>query len=160
MQGEVGFLETFKAIVAQVCPVLMIPLVLARLTNKFLPTLRDKIREVKDLAFYLWMVALALAMATATRAFAHTAIDWSTLLGIIAVTAAACLMQFFIGRKIGKPFGDSISAGQALGQKNTVFVIWLAYTFMDPICAVAGGFYSIWHNTVNSWQLYKNGLKK
>lgn len=156
MQGEVGFLETFKAIVAQVCPVLMIPLILARLTDRFLPTLRDKIRQVKDLAFYLWMVALALAMATATRAFAHTAIDGTTLLGIMGITAAACLMQFFIGRKIGKPFGDSISAGQALGQKNTVFVIWLAYTFMDPICAVAGGFYSIWHNTVNSWQLYKN----
>lgn len=155
MQGEVGFSETFGAIVAQVCPVLMIPLVLARLTNRFLPKLRDKIRQVKDLAFYLWMVALALAMATASRAFAHTQIDFMTLLGIIGVTAAACLMQFYIGRKIGKPFGDSISAGQALGQKNTVFVIWLAYTFMDPICAVAGGFYSIWHNTVNSWQLYR-----
>jgi BASS family bile acid:Na+ symporter len=74
----------------------------------------------------------------------------------MGVTAAACLMQFYIGRKIGKPFGDNISAGQALGQKNTVFVIWLAYTFMDPICAVAGGFYSIWHNTVNSWQLYRH----
>lgn len=155
MQGEIGFAETFRAIVAQVCPVLMIPLILARLTNQFLPKLRDKIREVKDLAFYLWIVALALAMATATRAFAHTNMDAYTLLGIMAITATACLMQFFIGRKIGKPFGDSISAGQALGQKNTVFVIWLAYTFMDPICAVAGGFYSIWHNTVNSWQLYR-----
>jgi BASS family bile acid:Na+ symporter len=156
VQNEVGFLETFTSIVKQVCPVLMIPLILARLTNRFLPTLRDKIRKAKDLAFYLWMVALALAMATASRAFAHTDIDALTVLGIMAITAFTCLLQFFIGRKIGKPFGDSISAGQALGQKNTVFVIWLAYTFMDPICAVAGGFYSIWHNTVNSIQLYRN----
>ncbi|MED9995485.1 MAG: transporter [Paludibacteraceae bacterium] len=156
VQNEVGFLETFTSIVKQVCPVLMIPLILARLTNRFLPTLRDKIRKAKDLAFYLWMIALALAMATASRAFAHTDIDALTVLGIMAITAFTCLLQFFIGRKIGKPFGDSISAGQALGQKNTVFVIWLAYTFMDPICAVAGGFYSIWHNTVNSIQLYRN----
>lgn len=154
--NDIGFVDTLTSIVKQVCPVLMIPLILARLTNRFLPKLRDKIRQVKDLAFYLWMVALALAMATASRAFAHTEIDILTLLGIMGVTAVACLLQFFIGRKIGKPFGDSISAGQAFGQKNTVFVIWLAYTFMDPICAVAGGFYSIWHNTVNSWQLYKN----
>lgn len=156
VQNEVSFTHTFTSIVQQVCPVLMIPLVLARLTNRFLPTLRDKIRKAKDLAFYLWMVALALAMATASRAFAHTDIDALTVLGIMAITAFTCLLQFFIGRKIGKPFGDSISAGQALGQKNTVFVIWLAYTFMDPICAVAGGFYSIWHNTVNSIQLYRN----
>ena len=105
---------------------------MARLSNKFLPTLRDKIRQVKDLAFYLWMVALALAMATATRAFAHTAIDWSTLLGIIAVTAAACLMQFFIGRKIGKPFGDSISAGQALGQKKYRFCYLVSLHLYGP----------------------------
>ena len=134
----------------------MIPLILARLTNRFLPKLRDKITQIKDLAFYLWMVALALAMATASRAFALTDIDLYTLLGIIAITASSCVLQFFVGRRIGKPFGDHISAGQALVQKNTVFVIWLAYTFMDPICAVAGGLYSIWHNTINSIQLYRN----
>ncbi|MBQ2025766.1 MAG: transporter [Paludibacteraceae bacterium] len=156
VQNEVGFLETFTSIVKQVCPVLMIPLILARLTNRYLPKLRDQIRKAKDAAFYLWMVALALAMATATRAFAHTNIDLMTVIGIMVITAITCLFQFYVGRKIGKPFGDSISAGQALGQKNTVFVIWLAYTFMDPICAVAGGFYSIWHNTVNSIQLYRN----
>lgn len=156
VQNEVGFLETFTSIVKQVCPVLMIPLILARLTNRYLPKLRDQIRKAKDAAFYLWMIALALAMATATRAFAHTNIDLMTVIGIMVITAITCLFQFYVGRKIGKPFGDSISAGQALGQKNTVFVIWLAYTFMDPICAVAGGFYSIWHNTVNSIQLYRN----
>lgn len=156
VQNELGFTEAFTSIIKQVFPVIMIPLILARLTNRFLPKLREKIIKVKDLAFYLWMVALALAMATASRAFAHTDIDLYTLLGIILITASSCVLQFFVGRRIGKPFGDHISAGQALGQKNTVFVIWLAYTFMDPICAVAGGFYSIWHNTINSIQLYRN----
>ena len=159
VQNEIGFTETFTSIVKQVCPVLMIPLILARLTSRYLPKLRDKITQIKDLAFYLWMVALGLAMATASRAFANTQIDFYTVLGILLITATACLLQFFIGRRIGKVFGDQISAGQALGQKNTVFVIWLAYTFMDPICAVAGGFYSIWHNTVNSIQLYRHNNK-
>ena len=45
--------------------------------------------------------------------------------------------------------------GQALGQKNTVFAIWFAYTFMTPVTAIAGGFYSVWHNIVNTWQLYR-----
>ena len=159
MNNEIGFTETFLSIIKQVGPVLMIPLILARLTSRYLPKLRDKITQIKDLAFYLWMVALGLAMATASRAFANTQIDFYTVLGILLITATACLLQFFIGRRIGKVFGDQISAGQALGQKNTVFVIWLAYTFMDPICAVAGGLYSIWHNTVNSIQLYRHNNK-
>ena len=48
-----------------------------------------------------------------------------------------------------------LTAGQALGQKNTVFAIWMGYTFMDPVTSVAGGFYSIWHNCFNTWQLYR-----
>lgn len=54
---------------------------------------------------------------------------------------------------IGK--SDSITAGQAFGQKNTVFAIWLGLIFLDPVTSVVGGFYSVWHNTVNSWQLYQ-----
>ena len=58
------------------------------------------------------------------------------------------------GKKIGRRYDDSISSGQALGQKNTVFAIWMGYTFFTPVTAVAAGFYSVWHNVVNSYQLY------
>ena len=50
-----------------------------------------------------------------------------------------------------------ITAGQSLGQKNTIFAIWMAYTFMTPETSIVGGLYSIWHNIFNSWQLYKAG---
>jgi BASS family bile acid:Na+ symporter len=29
----------------------------------------------------------------------------------------------------------------------------MAYTFMNPVSSVVGGFYSIWQNIFNSWQL-------
>ncbi len=29
---------------------------------------------------------------------------------------------------------------------------------MDPVVSVAGGFYTIWHNAFNSWQLYRRRL--
>ena len=48
-----------------------------------------------------------------------------------------------------------ITAGQSLGQKNTIFAIWMAYTFMTPETSIVGGLYSIWHNIYNSWQLYR-----
>ena len=72
---------------------------------------------------------------------------------IAGVSLLSCLLQFLIGRLVGVSYGEPISAAQALGQKNTVFAIWLAYTFLSPVTALAGGFYSVWHNVVNSWQL-------
>ena len=50
-----------------------------------------------------------------------------------------------------------VTAGQSLGQKNTIFAIWMGYTFMTPETAIVGGLYSIWHNVYNSWQLYRAG---
>jgi BASS family bile acid:Na+ symporter len=46
-----------------------------------------------------------------------------------------------------------------MGQKNTVFAIWLGYTFMTPETAIVGGLYSIWHNIYNSWQLRSAAAK-
>ena len=64
------------------------------------------------------------------------------------------LLQFTIGKLVGRYYGDSISAGQALGQKNTVVGIWLTLTFLNPLAAVAPGAYVLWQNMVNALQLW------
>ncbi|MDE7135573.1 MAG: transporter, partial [Muribaculaceae bacterium] len=63
---------------------------------------------------------------------------------------------FYIGRKIGKKFGDTVSGGQSLGQKNTVLAVWLAMTYMNPTASIAPAAYIAWQNIVNSWQLVKH----
>ena len=55
---------------------------------------------------------------------------------------------------------ESITAGQALGQKNTGFLIWLGYNYLDPVTSVAGGLYAIWQNLFNSWELYEHEHKR
>ena len=52
-------------------------------------------------------------------------------------------------------YDETIAGTQTLGQKNTVFAIWMGATFMNPVTATAGGFYSVWHNLFNSYQMYK-----
>ena len=49
----------------------------------------------------------------------------------------------------------ALTAGQTLGQKNTGFLIWLGYTYLTPVTAVAGGLYAIWQNLFNAWELYE-----
>lgn len=72
-----------------------------------------------------------------------------------AISLVVCVLLFYTGRKIGGHFGDRISGAQSLGQKNTVLAIWLALTFLNPVVSAAPAAYVAWHNTVNSYQIYR-----
>ena len=75
---------------------------------------------------------------------------WIAMGGLVA-----CVIQFYLGKRIGSRYNDRISAGQALGQKNTVLAIWMAYTYLNPVSSVGPGSYVLWQNMFNSWQLWK-----
>ena len=75
--------------------------------------------------------------------------------GIALIAFVGCVAQFWMGRKIGRKYGEQVVGGQSLGQKNNVFIIWLGYTFLSPITALSGGFFAIWQNVVNAYLLYK-----
>ena len=149
------FLSSFLTITKKVFPLLLCPLIAAETVRNFIPRLHHiLITKCRNLPFYLWLVALSLAIAMTTRAIFHSNLALQVMGGIVVVSFICCMLQFMTGRFIGRKYGEHITAGQALGQKNTVFAIWLAYTFLTPVTAIAGGFYSLWHNMVNTWQLY------
>lgn len=152
-------LNTFNAsmlILGKVFPLLLLPLVLAILLRYLAPPVQRWMADNVEASFYLWLVALALAMAVTTRSIVHTQVAISTQLWLVVVSLVCCIGQFWLGRKIGARYGEAVTAGQALGQKNAVLAIWLGYTFFTPITSVVGGFYSVWHNLVNSYQLYRH----
>lgn len=147
---------SFLVIIAKVFPLLLLPLLFASLARRFAPGLHGwLVTKGRNLPFMLWLVALSLAIAVTTRAIVHARLSLLVMAGIGVVSLVCCLLQFYAGRRIGARYGEVVTGGQALGQKNTVFAIWFAYTFMIPVTAIAGGFYSVWHNLVNTFQLYK-----
>lgn len=150
------FFTATLLILGKVFPLLLFPLVCALGFRKFFPRLIKKIGEYQDLSFYLWAIALALATTVTTRTIVNTNVAISTQLWLVVVSFVCCIFQFLVGRKIGDKYSDMITAGQSLGQKNTVLAIWMGYTFFTPITSLVGGFYSIWHNLVNSYQLYEH----
>ena len=154
-QEGLTFFPAFMVIIHKVFPLLIVPLFLAWFVRYLMPSFHKRIVATTDLAFYMWAVSLAIAIAVTCKALAHSHESMWHVGGIAVVTLVACLFQFSFGKWIGSHYGKRMEAGQALGQKNTVFIIWLGYTFLSPITAAAGGFYSVWHNLVNSWQLYK-----
>lgn len=156
---QMNVLTSALLILGKVFPLLLLPLFGAILIRYLIPDLNRKLSEYQEVSFYLWAIALALATAVTTRSIVHSTVAISTQLWLVVVSLACCLLQFWLGRKIGAVYNDTITAGQSFGQKNTVLAIWMGYTFFTPITSIVGGFYSIWHNVINSYQLYEHKKK-
>ena len=152
--ADVSFLYMSMMVFRNVTTVLVVPLLLALLSRKFLPRVVDKVKSVKDLGFYMWCFNLTILMGETLRNFLHATVSGWILALLLIVPLVVCLVQFAIGKAVGRHWDASISAGQALGQKNTIVGIWLTLTFLNPLAAVAPGAYVVWQNLVNGWQLW------
>lgn len=146
---------SFLLILAKVFPLLIMPLVVAWLVRHLFPRFHAFILRQPNLAFNLWAVSLSLAIGVSVKALVHSEESLWNMVGIAIASFLCCLLQFVLGRLIGRKHGEPVAGTQSLGQKNTVFAIWMGYTFLNPVTALAGGFYSLWHNLVNSWQLWR-----
>ncbi|MBR1630555.1 MAG: transporter [Paludibacteraceae bacterium] len=155
MHQGLDFIPLFLEIISRIFPMLVLPLLLAWCVRRFSPRLLALLQKPKDLAFHLWAVALCIAFAVTTHTFINGRMPLLVGMGIAVISLLACAAQFALGKYLGKMEHDRISAGQALGQKNNIFAIWMAYTFFDPVSAIGGGFYMIWHNVYNSYQLWR-----
>lgn len=155
--ADLGFWAYVGRIALKVFPVLVLPGLLAWLIRYTTHRLQRVLMRLSRYAFYIWGVGLTLAMLLATQALALSHLSAGAVACIVLVSAGCCALQFLAGRYIGKGRSESLTAGQALGQKNTGFLIWLGYNYLTPVTSVAGGLYAIWQNLFNSWQLYRAG---
>lgn len=158
---EITFSESFLMILKQVFPLILLPLALAMAMRKFTPRLHGRIMGYQQLSFYLWVVSLLIVVGSCTS-FAIQ--NWTpestwTMVMLALGALAVCLIQFKWGRKIGNYFGDTVSGGQSLGQKNTVLAVWLALAYLNPMSSIAPAAYVAWQNLINSWQLMRHQSK-
>lgn len=152
--ADIEFFAAVLMVLKNVTVVLVVPLVLAFTSRKVIPSFTSWLAKKKDLGFYLWCVNLAIVSGVTMRNILLSTVSGHTLVLLIILPLFVTIALFAIGKAVGRPFGDSISAGQALGQKNTVVGIWLTISFLNPLAAVAPGAYVLWQNMVNAWQLW------
>jgi len=147
---------TFTQILARIAPLLIMPFAAAQFCRFILPKAAEWIGDHGQISFYMWLLSLVVIIGR-TTAFIIDLHDASLRVELsLAFTALAiCLVQFKIGRMLGRRYGDAVAGGQSLGQKNTVLAIWMAQSFLDPISSIAPTAYIVWQNFVNSWQIYK-----
>ena len=141
--AEMTFIQSFK---------------LTLILRYTLPKVHSRIVEMQQLSFYLWAVSLFIVVGSCVSFAIKNWTPASTITMVLLALGAlvACLLQFKIGRIIGGKFGDKVSGGQGLGQKNTVLAVWLALAYMNPMASIAPAAYVAWQNSINSWQLMRH----
>ena len=156
--SEISFGESLMMIMAKVMPLLLLPIVGALAITRFAPRVHKAIAGCQSLSFYLWAVALLIIVGSCVSfVIKHWNPDETFAMGALALGAlVVCVLQFVVGRTIGRRFGDAVAGGQSLGQKNTVLAVWLALAYMNPVASVAPAAYIAWQNIINSWQLIRH----
>lgn len=158
--ANLSFFAAFLRILSKVFPLLLCPFIVAMLLRWLLPTVHYWLAHFSNAAFYIWGIALAIVCGQTVRSIMNS--DASAFVQCLVAVGAliTCVLQFFLGKRIGARYNERISGGQALGQKNTVLAIWMAYTYLNPLSSVAPGAYVLWQNIINSWQLWRMRRKE
>jgi len=157
--AQVDFLTAFFIILQKVSIVLLLPLVLGWVVQHFAQRLCRWIISKPNLSFYLWSVSLSITTGITVKNIVHSEATWSLLFWIALLSFLFCLVQFLVGRGVGRLLGDEVNSGQALFQKNTALSIWVAYMYLNPVSSIGAGCYVLWQNIINSielWQYRKN----
>ncbi len=150
----ITYLTAMLMLLRNVTAVLVLPLVLSMLSRRYMPNIVSKFNKRKNIGFYIWCVNLAIVTGLTVKNIEESTVSGWVLWSLLIAPMFVCLIQFTLGKQVGKHWNESINAGQALGQKNTVVGIWLTLTFLNPLAAVAPGAYILWQNLLNGWQLW------
>lgn len=157
---DMSFIRAFLIILYKVCLVLLVPMAGAWVVKHKMHRLHRRILSVPDLGFYCWGVSLTIVTGMTVRNICHADTGIGLLLLMALLGLILCIVQFALGRYVGHFFHHAEDAGQALGQKNTAFAIWIAYTYLSPIASIGPGCYILWQNLINSVELYHKAKRE
>ena len=151
---------TFMEIISRVAPTLIAPFVVAQFCRWLLPNVAAWFASHSSISFYLWLISLILVMGRTTIFILTSNVEPIIGVELALVALLLCIIQFKTGRFLGRYTGDVVATTQSVGQKNTIFAIWLSLNFLNPIASIAPTAYIVWQNLANSWQMWKHENKR
>ena len=153
---DMPFWDSFLLILSKIAPTLVLPLLLIILLQLFAPKVNNFIARYQGISFYLWSMALMITLGqTIDFIYLHGAGHIPEIIGLSVASMLACAVQFAVGKAIGRHYGDTVSGGQGLGQRNTALAIWMSAMYLQPLASTFPALYSIWQNLYNSYQLWR-----
>ena len=159
-----NYWSTVLTILGQVSALLVLPLIVAWALRYFAPKWHDRLAHFSFLTFWIWAVNIMILIATAIHTYLtndHLTPRYTLLLSLI--TLVTTLALYYVGGQASRLTGERrVNGRQTLGQKNTVFAIWLAILFLDAKVAFIPTLYIVVQNVINSLELaaYQKTLRK
>lgn len=152
--------DAFFSIFGRIATAIGLPFFIMLCVQLWAPRVSDTLCRYNGVSFYLWACALLLTLGqTIDFIYLHGAGHWNVIIVLAIGSAVLCPLQFYIGRLIGRRNGDAIAGQQLLAQKNTAIGIWMSNTYLNPLASTFLAFYSVWQNTINSWQIWRRERK-
>lgn len=151
---------TIWQILQKVAPLLLSPFIAGQLCRLVLPSVAGWVSRNGQISFYVWVVSLTVIIGRTSSYLLDNNQGGKIEAILAAISAVLCLLQFVIGYRLGKRYGEAEAASQLLGQKNTILVVWMSQTFLNPISSVAPTAYIVWQNIANSYQIYHHDKVK
>lgn len=158
--SDIDFAATTLTIASRVVPMIIAPLLTALILRRWFKPVHRALSEHQSISFYVWALSLIIVVGRAVSFVIQEPASMIPEMIALAIGAGvACMLQFAIGRRIGRRCGDRIAGAQGLGQKNTVLAVWMALTYLNPVSSIAPAAYIAWQNTINSMQLYHHARR-
>lgn len=150
------FATAFLAILKRLASVLLLPLLLGAVVRHWVKPLYRWFVRTPDLAFYLWSISLAMTAGLTMRNIMHSHTASHLFDAIALLALATAIVQFIIGRLIGRATGEHVCTGQGMFQKNTGLAIWIALVYLSAEASIGAGCYVLWQNIINSYELWQH----
>lgn len=157
---HVSFMSAFLIILEKLAMVMVLPLLLGYVIRHHMHRLHQAIVERPNLGFYCWGLSLSIVTGITVKNIFNSSASTQLLVMIAVMSLAVSILQFAIGRAIGRSAGEEINSGQAMFQKNTALNIWVAYMYLNPVASVGSGCYVLWQNIINSVELWQHAKKE
>ena len=158
--ANVTFLKALLIILQKVSLVLLLPLLLGWLMQRYAKNICQRLEAAPNLGFYIWAFTLSIMTGITLRNIHRSEAGVLLLAGIAVATFVISFVQFGIGRLVGHWLGERVNSGQAMFQKNTALSIWVSYMYLHPVASVGAGCYVLWQNIINSLELWYHNKTK
>ena len=122
-------LESMAHVLVGVLPIVMIPLLTAFGIRWKLPSLHAKVRSLSSASLYIWIFLLSLVIANTVHFVAQESQGVATMIVVLVLIGlVTCIIQYSVGKAMSRRvLGESVTIGQALGQKNSSISIWMIH---------------------------------
>ena len=157
---DLTYAELAVLVAKQLGAVLLLPSLLAFAVRWMYPPSRAWASKLADVSLGLWCVNLAVISAWGTQHLMESGVGLQALVPLGLGALAVCAVGFVVGYRMGYP-SLKRECSQALGQKNTILVLYIAaQSYSHPLAYVGPVFYIFFHNFANSVQIFLASREK